>query len=84
MFFFFIIIDVNEFINQSGWFSYPGMPHSKEALHHVLAKKCRMGYDKFLECKAAVYMFDYTNGEKVRQGLGARAKAMVFRAARFS
>ena len=57
---------MNEFISQSGWFSYPGLPHSKEALHRVLAKKCKMSYEEFMDCKEAVYKFDYSNGEKVR------------------
>ena len=56
---------MNDFISQSGWFSFPGMPHSKEALHRVLAKKCKMSYIDFMVCKEAVYKLDYTNGEKV-------------------
>lgn len=59
------VIDVNDFINQSGWFSFQGLPYSKDSLHHVLAKKCRMSYEDFMKCKEAVYKFDYTNGEKV-------------------
>ncbi len=64
-------VDVNDFISQSGWFSYPGLPHSKEALYHVLAKKCKMSYDEFMSCKEAVYKFDYTNGEKARNGIAS-------------
>ena len=59
------LIDANEFISQSGWFSFPGLPHCKEALHHVLAKKCKMSYQDFISCKEAVYYLNYTNGEKV-------------------
>ena len=57
---------MNDFISHSGWFSYPGLPHSKEALHRVLAKKCKMSYTEFMACREAVYKLDYTNGEKVR------------------
>lgn len=59
--------DVNDFISQSGWFSYPGLPHSKEALHRVLAKKCKMSHREFMAHEAAVYKLDYTHGEKVRK-----------------
>jgi len=57
--------DANDFITLSGWFSFPSLPHCKEALQHVLAKKCKMNYDDFLACKEAVYYLDYINGEKV-------------------
>ena len=59
------LLDADEFISQSGWFSFPGLPHCKEALYHVLAKKCKMSYEDFMACKEAVYYFDYINGEKV-------------------
>ena len=62
----YMYIDANEFISQSGWFSFPGLPHCKEALHHVLAKKCKISYQDFIEYKEAVYYFNYTNGEKVK------------------
>ena len=60
-----VCVDANDFISQSGWFSFPSLPHCKEALQHMLAKKCKMSYEDFLACKEAVYCLDYINGEKV-------------------
>ena len=59
--------DINEFISQSGWFSYPGLAHGKPALFHVLAKKARMSYELFMGIKPAIYMIQYRQGEKVRE-----------------
>ena len=65
-----VAADVNDFLGQSGWFSYQDLPQSKEALHRVLARLARMPYDHFMSCKEAVYKFDYRNGEKVPRTRG--------------
>ena len=57
--------DINEFISQSGWFSYPGLAHGKQALLHVLAKKMRLSYEVFMAVKNAIYKLVYHQGEKV-------------------
>lgn len=58
--------DVNDFLSQSGWFSYPGLAHGKKALQHVLAKKMKLNFEEFMGVKEAVYMLKYRQGEKVR------------------
>ena len=55
---------MNEFIIQSGWFSYPNQAHGKKALTYVLAKKARMSHNYFMTTRKAVYMFKYMD-EKV-------------------
>ena len=62
----FDIVDQSEFMYQSGWFTFSGMPQDKAALSYVLAKKCRLSYEKFMETKEAVYAFNFMQGEKVR------------------
>ena len=57
--------DKNEFMSQSGWFTFPGMPQDMMALSYVLAKKCRLSYEKFMDIREAVYAFTYMQGEKV-------------------
>lgn len=59
------IADQNEFKSQSGWFTFSGMPQDKAALPYVLAKKCRLSYEQFMETKEAVYAFNFMQGEKV-------------------
>ena len=61
------ITDQNEFKSQSGWFTFSGMPQDKAALPYVLAKKCRLSYEQFMETKEAVYTFNFMQGEKVGQ-----------------
>ena len=61
------ITDQNEFKSQSGWFTFSGMPQDKAALPYVLAKKCRLSYEQFMETKEAVYAFNFMQGEKVGQ-----------------
>ena len=63
-----IIADINDFITNSGWFTYTGKPHGVEALRYVLAKKCGIDYDEFMLIKQAVYMFAFGNEEKVYIG----------------
>ena len=58
--------DVNEFLSQSGWFSFPGLAHGKQALQHVLAKKMKLSHEVFLGIREAVYLFEYRQGDKVR------------------
>ena len=41
------------------------MPQDKTTLSYVLAKKCRLTYEQFMEMKEAVYAFNYMQGEKV-------------------
>ena len=41
------------------------MPQDKAALPYVLAKKCRLSYEQFMETKEAVYAFNFMHGEKV-------------------
>ena len=59
--------DQNEFKSQSGWFSFSGMPQDKAALPYVLAKKCRLSYERFMETKEAIYAFNFMQGEQVRK-----------------
>lgn len=46
------------------------MPQDKAALPYVLAKKCRLSYEQFMETKEAVYAFNFMQGEKVRRIVG--------------
>ena len=64
--FFSFFKDINDFVSQSGWFSYPGLAHGKAALEHVLAKKSKLTREQFLNIQEAVYLFNYRNGEKVK------------------
>ena len=57
--------DNHEFTSLSGWFSFPGMPQDMVALSYVLAKKCHLSYEKFMDIKEAVYAFNFMQGEKV-------------------
>ncbi len=57
--------DINEFISQSGWFSYPGLAHGKPALQHVLAKKANLSYEVFMGIQSATYLLKYRQAEKV-------------------
>ena len=59
-------VDLNEFTSLSGWFTFSGMPQDKAALSYVLAKKCHLNYDQFMEIKEAVYELNFMQGEKVR------------------
>ena len=52
-------------MSQSGWFTFAGMPQDMVALSYVLAKKCRLSYEKFMDIREAVYAFTYMQGEKV-------------------
>ena len=56
---------MNDFLSQSGWFSFPGLAHGKVALQHVLAKKCKMTHEQFMATKGAVYKMTYRQDEKV-------------------
>ena len=47
------------------------MPQDNAALPYVLAKKCRLSYEQFMETKEAVYAFNFMQGEQVRQVLGS-------------
>ncbi|XP_065883825.1 uncharacterized protein [Dysidea avara] len=60
--------DITDFLTNSGWFSYIGKPHGKEALHYVLAKKSGIEYGNFMKIKKALYMFAFGNEEKVYIG----------------
>eukprot|EP00731_Ephydatia_muelleri_P030672 Em0022g186a len=57
-----------EFIQASGWYSYIGLPPTKEALLHVLAKKINLPYEDFMITTQAVYMLHYLDHEKVYVG----------------
>lgn len=59
-----IIADTNDFISQSGWFTYPGLALGKTAQLHVFASKANMSYEELLNTKQAVYCFKYKE-EKV-------------------
>jgi len=63
------ISDINDFLTISGWFSYTGKPHGKEALCYVLAKKIGIQYEKFMKIKKAIYVFSFGNQEKVYIGI---------------
>ncbi|XP_019864138.1 PREDICTED: uncharacterized protein LOC109593544, partial [Amphimedon queenslandica] len=51
--------DRNDFISNSGWFQFPGLPLGKEAQLNVLAKKAGLSYDSFISTKRAVYVLSY-------------------------
>ncbi len=57
--------DINDFVRQSGWFSYPGLAHGKVALQHVLASKCKLSHQQYMTCQRAVYRMTYRQDEKV-------------------
>lgn len=59
------MLDTNEFISHSGWFTYPGFALGKEAQLHVLARKANKSYDEFMKMEKAVYVFTYKQQEKV-------------------
>ena len=63
------IADLNDFLTNSGWFTYIGKPLGVDALRYVLAKKCGIEYDEFMLIKKAVYMFAFGNEEKVYIGM---------------
>ena len=65
----YLIADINDFLTNSGWFVHPGKPLGSEALRYVLAKKCGMDYDEFMQVKKAVYMFAFGLEEKVYIGM---------------
>lgn len=65
----YLVTDLNDFLTNSGWFTYSGKPLGSEALLYVLAKKCGMDYDEFMQIKKAVYMFAFGNEEKVFIGM---------------
>ena len=50
------IADINDYVPHSGWLSYGGMPCGTNTLHNVLASKCNMTYDQFMNVNKAVYM----------------------------
>ncbi|XP_064404262.1 uncharacterized protein LOC135349648 [Halichondria panicea] len=60
--------DINDFVRQSGWFSYPGLAHGKVALQHVLASKCKLSHQQYMTCQRAVYRMTYRQDEKVYIG----------------
>ena len=60
----FPLTDKNEFVANSGWFTFPGMSEGKSALEHVLARKANMKYDKFMGVRKSVYRLKYRH-EKV-------------------
>lgn len=51
--------DLNDFISNSGWFSYPNIPLGKEAQLNCLAKKAGIPFEDFMSTKQAIYMFKY-------------------------
>ena len=63
------VADINDFLTNSGWFTFTGKPLGIEALRYVLAKKCGIDYDEFMLIKKAVYMFAFGNEEKVYIGM---------------
>ena len=64
--------DINQFIGESGWFTFSGFAPGKVALLHVLARKAFMEYGEFMQIKEAVYILTFGQDEKVFVG-----KAMV-------
>ena len=60
----FLIIDKNDFLSNSGWFAYCGIPMGREAHLHCLARKADMPYETFMSTKEAIYVLNYMN-EKV-------------------
>ena len=64
-----VTADINDFLTNSGWFSYTGKPHGKEALHFVLAKKSGIEYGQFMKTKKAIYVFSFGNQEKIYIGI---------------
>ena len=59
-----LFTDRNDFISNSGWFQFPGLPLGKEAQLNVLAKKAGLNYETFINTKRAVYVLSYRQ-EKV-------------------
>jgi hypothetical protein len=51
--------DKNDFISNSGWYTFTGKPMGKESLINVLAKKAQMTTEKFMSVKESVYVLSY-------------------------
>ena len=60
--------DINHFISESGWFTFPGMALGKNALFNVLARMSFTEYEDFMKIQESVYIFTYGNDEKVFVG----------------
>lgn len=60
--------DINQFISESGWFTFSGFAPGKVALLHVLARKAFMEYGEFMQIKEAVYVLMFGQDEKVFVG----------------
>jgi hypothetical protein len=60
--------DINDFISESGWFTFSGFALGKEALLRRLAQKSFMEYKEFMEVKEAVYVFKFKEDEKTFVG----------------
>lgn len=60
--------DINQFISDSGWFTFSGFAPGKVALLHVLARKAFMEYGEFMQIKEAVYVLMFGQDEKVFVG----------------
>ena len=61
-----LFVDINDFVSQSGWFTFPGFAlGTEEALLHVLAHKANINYEDFMKIENAVYVFTYEKDEKV-------------------
>lgn len=61
---FFPLTDKDDFVVNSGWFTFPGMSKGKSALQHFLARKANMKYEQFMAVRKAVYRLKYRE-EKV-------------------
>ena len=64
----FYAVDINHFISESGWFTFPGMALGKNALFNVLARMSFTEYEDFMKIQESVYIFTYGNDEKVFVG----------------
>ena len=60
--------DINQFISESGWFTFSGLAPGKVALLHVLARKAFMEYGEFMQIKEALYIFTFGQDEKAFVG----------------
>ena len=63
------ILDKNDFLSNSGWFSHGAMALGRDAHYHCLARKADMNYDRFMSIKEAIYLLQYMNEKVIAEWL---------------
>ncbi len=63
------ILDKNDFLTNSGWFTHGAMALGRDAHYHCLARKADMNYEQFMGIKEAIYLLQYMNEKVIIEGL---------------